>query len=116
LNSNDEREQTLNQLLTEMDGFDVKTSHVLVVAATNRPDVLVFPPPPPPSYSSSMHVRHHSLTHALTCTHTHIHIHRTRHCCGLGASTSTCGSRLRTRQAGRPCCVCTCANSSCKPC
>ncbi|MDP9243644.1 MAG: ATP-dependent zinc metalloprotease FtsH [Chloroflexota bacterium] len=36
---NDEREQTLNQLLVEMDGFDVETN-VIVVAATNRPDVL----------------------------------------------------------------------------
>ncbi len=36
---NDEREQTLNQLLVEMDGFDEKTN-VIVVAATNRPDVL----------------------------------------------------------------------------
>ncbi|HVD26600.1 MAG TPA: ATP-dependent zinc metalloprotease FtsH [Gaiellaceae bacterium] len=36
---NDEREQTLNQILTEMDGFDSRTS-VIVVAATNRPDVL----------------------------------------------------------------------------
>ena len=36
---NDEREQTLNQMLVEMDGFDDKTS-VIVVAATNRPDVL----------------------------------------------------------------------------
>src|SRR3954466_14901441 len=36
---NDEREQTLNQILTEMDGFDTKTS-VIVIAATNRPDVL----------------------------------------------------------------------------
>jgi cell division protease FtsH len=35
----DEREQTLNQLLVEMDGFDTST-HVIVVAATNRPDVL----------------------------------------------------------------------------
>ena len=35
----DEREQTLNQILTEMDGFDVNT-HVIVMAATNRPDVL----------------------------------------------------------------------------
>jgi cell division protease FtsH len=36
---NDEREQTLNQILTEMDGFDSSTS-VIVVGATNRPDVL----------------------------------------------------------------------------
>jgi cell division protease FtsH len=35
----DEREQTLNQLLVEMDGFDTNT-HVIVLAATNRPDVL----------------------------------------------------------------------------
>ena len=37
--SHDEREQTLNQLLVEMDGFDATTS-VIVMAATNRPDVL----------------------------------------------------------------------------
>ena len=37
--SNDEREQTLNQLLVEMDGFDNKTGLILL-AATNRPDVL----------------------------------------------------------------------------
>ncbi len=36
---NDEREQTLNQLLVEMDGFD-KNANVVVMAATNRPDVL----------------------------------------------------------------------------
>ena len=36
---NDEREQTLNQLLVEMDGFDTNTT-VIVIAATNRPDVL----------------------------------------------------------------------------
>src|SRR4051794_32858308 len=36
---NDEREQTLNQILTEMDGFDASTG-VIVTAATNRPDVL----------------------------------------------------------------------------
>jgi len=35
----DEREQTLNQLLVEMDGFDVNTN-VILIAATNRPDVL----------------------------------------------------------------------------
>lgn len=35
----DEREQTLNQILSEMDGFD-KASNVIVLAATNRPDVL----------------------------------------------------------------------------
>ncbi len=37
--SNDEREQTLNQLLAEMDGFDPKTG-IVVMAATNRPEVL----------------------------------------------------------------------------
>jgi cell division protease FtsH len=35
----DEREQTLNQLLVEMDGFDV-TTNVILIAATNRPDIL----------------------------------------------------------------------------
>jgi cell division protease FtsH len=35
----DEREQTLNQILTEMDGFDTNTS-IIVLAATNRPDIL----------------------------------------------------------------------------
>ena len=37
--SHDEREQTLNQILVEMDGFDTNTN-VIVVAATNRPDIL----------------------------------------------------------------------------
>ena len=37
--SHDEREQTLNQILVEMDGFDSSTN-VIVIAATNRPDVL----------------------------------------------------------------------------
>ena len=36
---NDEREQTLNQILVEMDGFDARTN-VIVIAATNRPDIL----------------------------------------------------------------------------
>jgi len=39
LQSNDERESTLNQLLAEMDGFDEHTN-VIVIAATNRPDIL----------------------------------------------------------------------------
>jgi cell division protease FtsH len=39
LGSNDERENTLNQLLTEMDGFDTNTG-VIIIAATNRADVL----------------------------------------------------------------------------
>ncbi len=38
-NSNDEREQTLNQLLSEMDGFD-SSKAIVILAATNRPDVL----------------------------------------------------------------------------
>ncbi len=37
--SHDEREQTLNQILTEMDGFDTNTG-VIILAATNRPDIL----------------------------------------------------------------------------
>ena len=39
MGSNDEREQTLNQLLAEMDGFDAKKG-VVLLAATNRPDIL----------------------------------------------------------------------------
>ncbi len=39
LGSNDEREQTLNQLLSEMDGFDI-TKGIVVIGATNRPEVL----------------------------------------------------------------------------
>ncbi len=39
LGGNDEREQTLNQILVEMDGFDSATN-VIVIAATNRPDIL----------------------------------------------------------------------------
>lgn len=39
MNSNDERENTLNQLLTEMDGFD-SNSGVIILAATNRADIL----------------------------------------------------------------------------
>ena len=36
---NDEREQTLNQILVEMDGFDTETN-IVIIAATNRPDIL----------------------------------------------------------------------------
>lgn len=39
MGGNDEREQTLNQLLTEMDGFDANTG-VIIIAATNRPEIL----------------------------------------------------------------------------
>ncbi|MBE3029728.1 ATP-dependent zinc metalloprotease FtsH [Campylobacter sp. RM9344] len=40
MGGNDEREQTLNQLLSEMDGFDADKLPVIVIAATNRPEVL----------------------------------------------------------------------------
>jgi cell division protease FtsH len=39
LGGNEEREQTLNQLLVEMDGFDSRTG-VIILAATNRPEIL----------------------------------------------------------------------------
>ncbi|PAB60830.1 cell division protein FtsH [Anaeromicrobium sediminis] len=40
IGGNDEREQTLNQLLTEMDGFDSSEQPVVILAATNRPEIL----------------------------------------------------------------------------
>jgi cell division protease FtsH len=40
MGGNDEREQTLNQLLAEMDGFSTEAAPVIVLAATNRPEVL----------------------------------------------------------------------------
>ena len=40
LGGNDEREQTLNQLLAEMDGFDTNKG-LLILAATNRPEILI---------------------------------------------------------------------------
>lgn len=40
MSSHEEREQTLNQLLTEMDGFDTGNSSIVIIGATNRPDVL----------------------------------------------------------------------------
>ena len=46
MSGNDEREQTLNQLLTEMDGFD-GTKGVMILGATNRPETL--DPAPAPS-------------------------------------------------------------------
>ena len=44
---NDEREQTLNQLLTELDGFEAapEAGPVICIAATNRPDVCSLHPP-----------------------------------------------------------------------
>ena len=39
MQSNDEREQTLNQLLTEMDGFDTSKG-IVILGATNRPEIL----------------------------------------------------------------------------
>lgn len=40
MGGHDEREQTLNQLLVEMDGFDSSNSNIIILAATNRPDIL----------------------------------------------------------------------------
>ncbi len=38
----DEREQTLNQLLVEMDGFEAGTEGIILLAATNRPDAFLI--------------------------------------------------------------------------
>lgn len=58
----DEREQTLNQLLTEMDGFDSADSAVVVIAATNRPDVLDKALLRPGRFDRRVHVPYPDLT------------------------------------------------------
>ena len=55
---NDEREQTINQLLTEMDGFEGNTG-VIVLAATNRPDVLDAALLRPGRFDRQVCLRHH---------------------------------------------------------
>ena len=59
---NDEREQTLNQLLTELDGFESEkdAGPVICIAATNRPDVSRFCLTQPPSLSDCC-VHHMSI-------------------------------------------------------
>lgn len=57
ISSNDEREQTLNQLLTEMDGFDSQENSVVVMAATNRPEVLDPALTRPGRFDRHVHVR-----------------------------------------------------------
>jgi hypothetical protein len=63
---NDEREQTINQLLTEMDGFEGNTG-VIVLAATNRPDVStpVFDMPIGCALQHMLHTHITSLPQAL---------------------------------------------------
>jgi len=51
------REQTLNQLLTEMDGFDSQENSLVVMAATNRPEVLDSALTRPGRFDRHVHVR-----------------------------------------------------------
>jgi cell division protease FtsH len=61
IGGNDEREQTLNQLLTEMDGFDT-TSGLIVIGATNRPEILDPALQRPGRFDRRIHVERPDLT------------------------------------------------------
>jgi cell division protease FtsH len=63
---NDEREQTINQLLTEMDGFEGNTG-VIVLAATNRPDVLDAALLRPGRFDRQVGLDHFALAVSVPC-------------------------------------------------
>lgn len=67
----DEREQTLNQLLTEMDGFDTSGSSVVIIAATNRADVLDKALLRPGRFDRRVNVPYPDLTSREEILHVH---------------------------------------------
>ena len=68
----DEREQTLNQLLTEMDGFQTSELPVIVLAATNRPDVLDKALLRPGRFDRQVHVPYPDLQSRLEILQVHV--------------------------------------------
>ncbi|MCL4380015.1 ATP-dependent zinc metalloprotease FtsH [Candidatus Dependentiae bacterium] len=68
----DEREQTLNQLLTEMDGFEVAQDPIIVIAATNRPDVLDKALLRPGRFDRQVHVPYPDLTSRQEILRVHV--------------------------------------------
>ena len=68
MGGNDERENTLNQLLVEMDGF-VETGNIVVMAGTNRPDVLDSALLRPGRFDRQIQVRLRVRVKAVSYTH-----------------------------------------------
>ncbi len=90
---NDEREQTLNQLLTEMDGFEGNTG-IIVIAATNRADILDNALMRPGRFDRQVCDFHILAVSVKLCHHQEAYCAAVLHCCSIAGSCLNLSQKL----------------------